>query len=149
MDSTRQALHNLVDDLPDEALQSAEAALKYCMNPGGQRLTIDKARERVLARARQNLEEHTKRLGHGLITGVGSGSGGTMANGDFHHSMLAWDDGPVTYHMRGLSGHVFEMYERLELAKDGSELVLTQKFAAPDGSEQLLTTKLPVSKTAG
>ena len=90
------------------------------------------------------LEEHGKRTGRGFITNVGSGGGGTTPTGDFNSSMIAWDDGPVTYHLRRFSGYLFEMYERLELAKDGKSLVLAQRFVGPNGTEQLLTANMPV-----
>ena len=135
----------MIDELPDDALQRAEQALKYCANPGATRLTIEKAKERVGAMSMKRLEEHGKRTGHGFITGIGSGVGATMPAGDFQSSMSACDDGPITYYLRGFSGYMFEIYERLELAKDEARLVLTQRIVGPNGSEQMLIANMPVS----
>jgi hypothetical protein len=149
MSDERQQLHKMVDELPDDALQCAERALRYCANLGVTRLTIQRAQERVRALSMKRLEEHSKRIGHGLITSVGSGSGATMPDGDFNSFMIAWDDGPLTYHLRRFSGVQFEMYERLELAKHGTELVLTQRIVGPKGTEQLLTANIAVLDSAG
>jgi hypothetical protein len=138
----------MIDELPEEALQRAEQALKYCANPAETRLTIGQAKERVRAMSMKCLEEHSKRTGHGFITGIGSGSGATMPTGDFNSSMIAWDDGPVTYHLRRFSGYMFEMYESLELAKDGKSLVLAQRIVGPNGTEQRLTANMPVPDSA-
>jgi hypothetical protein len=146
MEDKRQELRKMVDALPDDALQRAEQALKYCANPAETRLTIAQAQERVRTRSMKRLEEYSKRVGHGFIT-VGSGSAGTMPTGDFHSSMSAWDDGPVTYHLRRFQGYLFEMYERLELAEDRKKLVLTQRIVGPNGTEQLLTANIPVPDT--
>jgi hypothetical protein len=148
MDSKRQELHKMVDELPNDVLQRAEQALKYCVNPTARQFTIKQAKEHVRAMAMNNLKEHAKRTGRGFITGLGSGGGMTMPTGDFHSSMSAWDEGPVTYHLRGFSGYTFEMYERLELAKDGTKLVLTQRIVGPNGTEQLLTANMPVPDSA-
>lgn len=149
MDGKRQELHRMVDELADDALKRAGQALKYCANPSETRFTIERAKERVRAMSMKNLEEHSKRIGHGFITSVGSGGGGTMPTGDFNSSMSAWDNGPVTYHLRRFSGYMFEMYERLELAKDGKSLVLVQPIVGPNGTEQLLQANMPIPDPAG
>lgn len=149
MFDVRQQLHKMVDELPDGALQCAERALRHCANPGETRLTIQRAQERARALSMKKLAEHSKCIGHGLITSVGSGNGATMPDGDLDSSVLAWDDGPLTYHLRRFSGVQFEMYERLELAKDGTQLVLTQRIVGPKGTEQLLTTNIAILDSVG
>ena len=125
MDGKRQELHRMLDELPDDALQRTERALKYCANPAEMRFTIAQAKERLrevsmsMLRMPRMSEEQSKRTG---FISVGSEN----ETGDFSSSMSAWDDGPVTYHLRRFRGYTFEMYERLELANDGTKLVLTQ-----------------------
>lgn len=149
MDRRRQQLHEIVDQLPDGTLERAVRALEYCANPAGTRMTIEQAKERVRAMSMKSLEEHSKRTGHGFITSVGSGGSRMMPTGDFNSSMSAWDNGPITYHLRRFNGCQFEMYERLELAKDATELVLTQRIVGPNGTEQLLTAHISVLPPGG
>ena len=144
----REDLHKLVDEVPEDALHRAEQALKYCINPFEQQFKIEQVKERVRERMQKNLEDHARRMGHGFISGIGSGSGMRMVTGEFRSSMTGWDNGPVTYHLRGFSGHVFEMYERLELATERNKLVLTQRIVAPNGSEQVLIADIPVADGA-
>jgi hypothetical protein len=143
MDDKRQELHKLVDALPDETLQGAERALKYGANPGATRVAMARVQGRA-KEARKRLEEHAKRMGHGLI-GMRSGVGSSAVNGDFHHSV---HDGPVTYHLRCFSGCMFEVYETLELAKDGGRLMLTYRIIGPDAVEQVLTANIPAADSA-
>jgi hypothetical protein len=49
MNDKMKELHRMVDDLPDETLQCAEQALKYCAKPAETRFTIERAKERVRA----------------------------------------------------------------------------------------------------
>src|SRR5262252_6103717 len=95
MDGKRQELHRMLDELPDDALQRTERALKHCANPAEMRFTIAQAKERVREISMRMHEEQSKRTGRGFIS-VGSEN----ATGDFSSSMSAWDDGPVTYHLR-------------------------------------------------
>ena len=148
MDGKRQELHRMLDELPDDALQRTERALKYCANPAEIRFTIAQAKERLrevsmsMLRMPRMSEEQSKRTG---FISVGSEN----ETGDFSSSMSAWDDGPVTYHLRRFRGYTFEMYERLELANDGTKLVLTQLIIGPNGTEQLLTADMPIPAASG
>lgn len=144
MDDKRQELHRMLDELPDDALQRTERALKYCANPAEMRFTIEQAKERLREVSMRMHEVQSKRTGRGFIS-VGSEN----AIGDFSSSMSAWDDGPVTYHLRRFEGYTFEMYERLELANDETKLVLTQLIIGPNGTEQLLTADMPVPAASG
>jgi hypothetical protein len=149
MDKRRQTLHQLVDDLPEDALRRAEQALKYCEDPIERQRTVERARERLRAKVIQRLHESGKKTGRSYIGGgVGSGSTIVMPDGDFRSSMSGWDDGPVTYYLRGFRGNMFEIYERLELAKDGTKLVLTQRVVGPNGAEQVLTADMPLPESS-
>lgn len=152
MESKRKKLHQLLDQLPEDTLDRSEQALNYCLNPTQQLQKIDRAKQHVKATAIRKLEEHSRRTGRGVIAGVGSGSGSFMPDGDYCGSMTAWDDdGPVTYHLRSFRGHIFEVFERLELTDDATRLVLKQRVIGPTGQEQLLMAVMPVSArgTAG
>lgn len=59
--------------------------------------------------------------------------------------MSAWDNGPATYHLKIFSGHMFEIYERLEMANDGTRLMLTQRVVGPSGAEQELRADISVA----
>jgi hypothetical protein len=148
MDAKRQELHKLLDDLPDDALARAEQALQYCANPAQTRFTLAQAQRRVREMSTRRLQELSKQTGTGFIS-VESSVGSTTPAGDFTCSMGAWDNGPVTYQLRRFSGHQFEVYERLELAKDRTALVLTQRIIGPNGAEQLLTATMPVPDSSG
>jgi len=148
MEGKRQELHKMVEELPEDALRRAEQALKYCANPAETRFTIEQARERVRAKSLEEQKETARKAGHGFFTNVGSYVGGTTPTGDFNSYMSVWDNGPVTYRLRRFSGYTFEMYERLELAKDGKSLVLAQRIVGPNGTEQLLTANMPVPDSA-
>lgn len=65
---------------------------------------------------------------------------------DYSGSMSAWDNGPITYHLKIFGGHMFEIYERLAIANDGTKLTLTQRVVGPSGAEQELRADLPVAK---
>jgi hypothetical protein len=119
--------------------------LKYCANPAERRFTIENAKKRVKAMSMKNLPHRVRETGTGFITNIGSGAGATKPNGDFSGSMSAWDNGPVTYRLQIFRGHTFEIYERLELATDGTALILTQKIVPPTGAEQVLTAKMPLN----
>jgi hypothetical protein len=147
MESKRQELHKIVDELPEDVLDRAEQALRYCANPAQTQFTLAQARRRVREMSLKRLEEHSKQTGRGFVFGSGSTSR-TTPTGDFSSSMTAWDNGPITYHLRRFSGHQFEVYERLELATDGRKLVLSQRIVGPDGAEQLLTANMPIADSA-
>ena len=145
METKRQALHRLVDTLPDDSLQSAEEALKYCANRGERQFTLEYAQRRVREMALKYKTSSIQNAGSPHITSTTS-AGMTKPNGDFRGSMSAWDgQRPVTYYMFIFRGHKFEIFEYLEMGNHNSELVFTQRFVGPTGSEQVLTTKMAVS----
>ncbi len=148
----RVHLHQLVDALPDDALQQAEQALKYWANPVNWQRTLQQVRERVTAKATERLKTHQKgfarRPGRAFIGDTSGSTTVTPGDGNFESSMPAWDNGPITYRLRGFRGHLFEIVERLELVNDGTKLVLTQRVVGPDGAEQVLTANMPLPGSA-
>ena len=145
MDAKREALHKLVDALPDDSLQSAEDALKYCANRGERQFTLEYAQRRVREMSAKHTPRNIDQSGGSSLSAT-LANGMTKPNGDFRGYMSAWDGlRPVTYHMLVFSGHKFEIFEYLEMAKDNSELVFTQRFVGPTGSEQVLTAKMVVT----
>ena len=144
MSDLRQELHQLVDSLPDQSLEHAKKALLYCANPGQQRVNIEKAKQRLLQRSQQRLQEHAERTGHGFISSAGSGGGMTFVDGTHHSSMVAFEDGrEATVHFYLYRGIPFEITETIEISEDGKWLIRRERITANDGTEQLLTAELP------
>jgi hypothetical protein len=147
MANMREQLHKLVDSLPDQSLEHAKAALLYCANPEQQRMGIEKAKEHLLQRSQEAQRRHFERLGKGFVSSVGSGGGMTFVDGTHHSSMIAFEEGKeVTIHFYVYRGTPFEIIETMEMSEDGQRLIRRERLKGNDGSEQLLTAELPVSR---
>ena len=145
METKRQALHRLVDALPDDSLQSAEQALQYCAHRGERQFTLEYAQRRVREMSAKHTPRNNEQSGVPSLSAT-LANGMTKPNGDFRGSMTGWDgQRPVTYHLFVFRGHKFEIFEHLEMANDDTELMFTQRFVGPTGSEQVMTASMPVS----
>jgi hypothetical protein len=146
MNELREQLHQLVDRLPDRTLEHAKTALIYCANPEKHRMTIENAKRRTKEISERHLQEYAERTGRGFISDVGSGGGRTLADGNHHSSMIAFEDGKdATYHLYMYRGTVFEIIETIEASEDGQRLIRRERIKGIDGNEHVLTAELPVA----
>jgi len=124
--SSRDALHALVDDLPEAALEMTERVLKnYQAWPPRPPITVEKMRERVEERLRNRSENCIRAY---------LGGGSSKPNGDSMSSMSTMD-GPdfVNFEVRIFHGYRLEIEQRLRLAEDGKLLQYSQQIGGPDG----------------
>jgi hypothetical protein len=129
----RTRLHELVDTLPDDALDVAQGALEHWQTWPPQ--------EPPQARAIR--EDWQSRMRQGIRTGSVSGSGGggryNMGPGGRigygHHSHSWWDGDTVVIEThRFHAGHELVVEERLRLADDGTKLVYVHSVNTPGGT---------------
>ena len=147
MNDLRQELHRLVDSLPEQSLEHAKTALVYCANPEQHRMNIERAKQYLTQRSQQRLREHAERTGRGVVSGIGSGGGMTLADGTHHSSMLAFEDGKeTTVHFYVYRGTPFEIIETMEISNDGKSLIRRERIKASEGAEQVLSAEIPVSR---
>ena len=112
MNDLREQLHQLVDKLPDQALEHAKTALVYCGNLEKHRVNIENAKRRAKENSERHLRRFSERTGHGFISGVGSGGGHNFPDGSHHSSMIAFEDGKdATYHLYVYRGTMFEIID--------------------------------------
>jgi hypothetical protein len=148
MSDLRQELHQLLDTLPDQSLEHAKAALSYCANPEQHRMNIENAKRHLMRRSRQRLQEHAESTGRSFVSGIGSGGGMTHVEGNYHSSMVAFEKGKdATVHFYVFQGVPFEITETLEISDDGQKLIRHERIVSNDGTEQMLTAELPVSRS--
>ena len=119
---SRETLHELVDRLPEAALETTERVLRnYQMWPPRPPITVEKMRERV--------EERLRNRGENCVRAY-LGGGSSKPNGDSMSSMSTMD-GPdcVNFEVRIFRGHRLELDERLHLSDDGRLLQYSQQIA--------------------
>lgn len=131
---SREALHELVDKLPEPALEATERMLKnYQTWPPRPPMTVERMRRRVDEMRRNQAQESAATRGKGLIRGY-SGSGGSDPSGDGTSSMTTMDGSDiVNFEVRIFRGHRLELEERLGLSDDGKLLRYSQQIVGPDG----------------
>jgi hypothetical protein len=134
---SRAALHELVDQLPEAALEATERVLKnYQTWPPKAPITVEKMRERVEERLRNIRENRTYVVG-----------GRSKSNGNSMSSMSTMD-GPdfVNFEVRVFRGHRLELEERLHLSDDGKLLQYSQQIGGPDGKTNHYELEFNVSE---
>ena len=145
MNELRQQLHHLVDTLPEQSLEHAKSALRYCVNPEQHRMTIENAKRRALENSNRHLRAYAERMGRGFVTGIGSGGDTTNLDGSYHSSMMAFENGKdATFHLYIYRGTPFEVIETMEISDDGQRLIRRERITASDGAEQILSAELPI-----
>jgi hypothetical protein len=133
--SNRESLHELIDTLPEAALESAGRVLQnYQTSPTKPRMDVEKMYQRVdeLFRTRK---ERADRTGTGYVS-ARIGGGSFNPDGDGMASMSTMD-GPalVNFEIRVFRGHRLELEERLRLSEDKKSLVYAQLIKGPQGKE--------------
>src|SRR5436190_18274423 len=128
--STREDVHRIVDQLPDERLEHVQMMLSAVLNPHPTPPQVTEMRARGQEWRRRVEERFTQTRKPGTISGMGGGGGfgfdserGSFGSHSFHY----WDDKAVVYQtMRFFSGHQIEQMERLAISADGSQLLYEQ-----------------------
>lgn len=130
----RESLHELIDTLPEAALESAERVLQnYQTWPPKPPIDVEKMRERVDHLLRRRGEELAARTGAGFVS-ARFGGRSFKADGDGRASVCTSDgDTQVTLEIHIFRGHRLEIEERLRLSEEKKLLVYTQEIKGPEG----------------
>src|SRR5260370_23926170 len=132
----RESLHELIDALPEAALESAERVLqKYQTWPPKPPIDVENMRKRVDELFRKRGEEWAARTGTGLRSWhIGSGS--FKPDGDGMASMRTSEgETSVTLEIHLFRGHRLEIEERLRLSHDTKSLVQSHQLNEPEERE--------------
>ena len=145
----REALHKLVDTLPEAALESAERVLQnYQTWPPEPPIDVEKMRKRVDELFRSRGEEWTARTGGGFVSARACTGGGSFkADGDGMASMSTSEgETLVTLEIHTFRGHRLEIEERLRLSEDKKLLVYSQQINGPEGKRGRYEMEFEVSQ---
>jgi hypothetical protein len=134
--ASRENLHELIDKLPEAALESAERILRNIQTwPPKPPIEVEKMRKRVEERLTKPPEELIARPGGGLIRGqfischsTREGDGAALGS-TFEGETL------VNFEVRLFRGHRLEFEERLRLSDDKRSLLYSQWIKGPEGKE--------------
>ena len=131
---SRESLRELVDTLPEGALESAERVLRnYQIWPPKPPIEVEEMRERVDQLFKKNIEQQIARTGRGVM-GSHSMSSRFKPDGDGGASMSTSEgQTSVTFELRIFRGHRLEIEERLRMSEDNKSLLYTQAITGPDG----------------
>ena len=133
----RRSLHELIDTLPEAALESAERVLQnYQTWPPKPPIDVENMRKRVDELFRRLGDERPARTGTELGGWHSSGTGRFKSDGDGMASMCTSEgETLVTVEIHLFRGHRLEIEERLRLSEDKKSLVYTQQIKGPEGKE--------------
>lgn len=132
----RESLHELIDTLPEAALEAARRVLQNYQNwPPKPRIGFEKMHQHVDELLRKSRESSGVNPGTGYITSR-MGGGSFNPEGDGMASMLT-SDGPdlVNFEIRIFHGQRLELEERLHPSEDKKSLFYTQQIKGPRGKE--------------
>jgi hypothetical protein len=132
----RESLYELIDTLPEAALESAERVLQnYQIWPPKPPIDVEKMRKRVDELFSRRGEELAARTGAGFATARTCG-GSFKADGDGMASMITSEgETLVTLEIHIFRGYRLEIEERLRLSEDKKLLVYTQQIKGPEGKK--------------
>jgi hypothetical protein len=132
----RESLHELVDTLPEAALESAQRVLQnYQTWPPKPPIDVENMRRRVDELFRKRSEERAARTGKGVIASLFSRSN-IRPDGDGSCSMSTWEgQTSVTLELRVFHGHRLEIEERLRPSEDKKSLLYALQIKGPEGKE--------------
>jgi hypothetical protein len=143
----RESLHELIDTLPEAALESAERVLQtYQTWPPKPPIDVEEMRKRVDELFRERGKELAARTGTGFRNShIGLGS--FKPDGDGIASMSTSEgETLVTLEIHIIRGHRLEIEERLRLSEDKKSLVYSQQIKGPDGKEGSYEVAFEVTK---
>jgi len=142
---SREELHQLVDTLPELAMEQARKMLERLQTWPPQ----------VPPEVKQRLREGRERLqglapkGHfGGGGGVQFGSQGEPRNGCYTSSGFAEDGGTVRETQHFLDGLKVAITERTGLQKDRKALIYSSEIVGPDGSRHVQNITFQVKETS-
>jgi hypothetical protein len=144
---SRDALHELVDKLPEAAIESTEQILESFQTwPPTLPVPVEKLRERVDEMLKTRVDKWRARSGKAL-TGSSFSRSHFKLDGDGMASMHT-TDGPalVTFEIRIFHGYRLEREERLCLSDDKKLLLYGQQINGPDGKENRYEMEFNVSE---
>jgi hypothetical protein len=143
----RESLHELIDTLPEAALESAEHVLQnYQTWPPNPPISVEMMRKRVDELFRKRGEELAARTETGSRSSY-IGGGRFSADGDGMASMRTSEgQTSVTFEIHVFRGHRLEIEERLRLSEDKESLVYSQQIKGPDGKEGRYEVAFEVTK---
>jgi len=144
---SREALHELVDKLPEPALESTQRILESFQTwPPPPPVPVGKLRERVDEMLKTRADKWRTHSGKPL-GGSSISRGNFKPDGDGMASMQT-TDGPalVTFEIRIFHGYRLEREERLSLSDDEKSLMYSQEIKGPDGKEERHQMKFPVAE---
>jgi hypothetical protein len=132
----RKSLHELIDTLPEAALEPAERVLRnYQTWPPKPPIDVENMRRLVDELFRKRIEERAAGTGSRFIRSSVSG-GSFKPDGDGMASMSTSEGQTlVTLEVHLFRGHRLEIEERLRLSEDKKSLVYTQQIKGPQGKE--------------
>ena len=141
----RESLHELIDTLPEAALESAERVLQnYQIWPPKPPIDVEKMRKRVDELFSRRGEELAARTGVGFAS-ARTGGGSFKADGDGMASMSTSEgETLVTLEIHIFRGYRLEIEERLRLSEDKKLLVYTQQIKGPEGKKGLYEIEFEV-----
>jgi hypothetical protein len=128
----RDALHRLVDTLPEGALEPARNVLEqFQVWPPQPPPEIERMRQQHLERMRASMRPGMSGTGGGGGS-CRTGSGGRIESGVF--SFNRSEDGVMVYEThRFHKGHELTIIERLRESEDGRALIYGHEVTGPDG----------------
>jgi hypothetical protein len=133
---SRESLHELVDKLPEAALETTERVLcNYRTWPPKPPVGVERMRQRVDGNLRKRADESAAHGRGGLISSHFIG-GHSNSDGDGMASGTTMD-GPVlvNFEIRIFRGRRLELEERLRLSDDEKSLLYSKQIKGPDGKE--------------
>jgi hypothetical protein len=144
---SRDALHELIDTLPEAALESTQQILEGFQTwPPTPPVSVEQLRERVDEMLKTRADKWRARSGKSL-SGSSFSLGNFKPDGDGMASMHT-TDGPalVTFEIRIFHGYRLERKERLCLSDDENLLLYSQQINGPDGKENRYEMEFNVSE---
>lgn len=142
----RESLHELIDTLPEAALESTERVLQnYQTWPPKPPIDVEKMRKRVDELFRKRGEELTARTGAGFRSfHIGGGSFNPDSDG---MASMRTSEGEtlVTIELHVFRGHRLEIEERMLISEDKKSLLYTQQIKGPNGKEGRYEIKFEIA----
>src|SRR5712671_3559272 len=143
----RESLHELIDTLPEAALESAERVLQnYQTWPPKPPIDVEKMRKRVDELFSRRGEDLAARTGAGFAS-ARTGGGRFKADGDGMASMsTSAGETLVPLEIHIFRGYRLEIEERLRLSENKKLLVYTQQIKGPEGKKGLYEIEFEVAE---
>jgi len=133
----RAALHKLVDELPEQALDATFRVLEnYQKYPPKNRADVAKMLRESGERFRKHQQEHAQRMGRGMARGS-TGGGSLGPDGSGRSSVRGWEgQTSLTVSVNYFRGHELHTEERMNLSDDRRRLVFSVDAKLPNGAPQ-------------